>query len=511
MGERFGNRVVTADQMKKLEGNAIEKQGIPSILLMEHAALAVFEQLKDRRKVLILVGNGKNGGDAVALGRLLLGRGINCDFMTFYEKTECAELLQQWDILDAVGYAYRIFEANGELPNFESYDAIADGVFGIGLNRTVNRDTVTVFNRINEVTKADGKRPFVVAIDIPSGIDATCGKVCGGAVRADVTVSFSYAKTGLLLYPGRAYAGKLIVADIGLPESNERAEYITSNSLRDLGLPKRRPDGNKGDFGKISLVAGCDDMPGAACFCARAMYRSGAGLVRVIGTEKSLSVLHAACPEAVSLTREKAFSSGNPYAGFDNVIVIGPGLGTDGDAQRLLDLAMKNGKKLVLDADALNILAERLDRLNQDPEQRLKLMNEWLSENTIVTPHPGEMSRLLNVPVAELKEDPLLFAKMIRKYCDFVWVWKDACSMVISRRCFYLNQSGNEAMATAGSGDVLSGICGAFAATEMTMAQAAFAAVYVHGLAGDICKDRLGSYGTMAGDIADAVAYALKM
>ena len=511
MGERFGNRVVTADQMKKLEGNAIEKQGIPSILLMEHAALAVAEQLKDCRKVLILVGNGKNGGDGVALGRLLLGRGISCDFMTFYERTECTELLQQWDILDAVGYAYRIFETNGELPDFESYDAIADGVFGIGLNRTVNRDIAGIFNRINDVTKADNKRPFVVAIDIPSGIDATCGKVCGGAVKADVTVTFSYAKTGLLLYPGRAYTGRLVVADIGLPESNEKAEYITSTSLKDLGLPVRRPDGNKGDFGKITLVAGCDDMPGAACFCARAMYRSGAGLVRVIGTESSLQVLHGACPEAVSLTREKAFSSDNPYEGFDKVIVIGPGLGTDSDAERLLNLAMQHGKRLVLDADALNILAARLDRMSQDPEQRLKLLNEWLSDDTIVTPHPGEMSRLMNVPVSELKEDPLLFAKMIRKYCDFVWVWKDACSMVISRKGFFLNQSGNEAMATAGSGDVLSGVCGALAATDMTMAQAASAAVYVHGLAGDICKKELGSYGTMAGDIADAVAYALKM
>lgn len=511
MSERFGNRVVTADQMKKLESNAIEKQGIPSILLMEHAALVVAEQFKDCRKVLILVGNGKNGGDAVALGRLLLGRGIGCDFMTFYEKTECTELLQQWDILDAVGYAYRIFEANGELPDFEGYDAIADGVFGIGLNRTVNRDTVAVFNRINEVTKADGKRPFVVAIDIPSGIDATCGKVCGGAVRADVTVTFSYAKTGLLLYPGRTYAGKLVIADIGLPESNERPEYITFTAVDDIGLPERRPDGNKGDFGKISLVAGCDDMPGAACFCARAMYRSGAGLVRVIGTEQSLSVLYGACPEAVSLSRRKALASGNPYEGFDRVIVIGPGLGTDSDAERLLDLALTHGKRIVLDADALNILAARLDRMNLDPEKRLSILNDWLSDDTIVTPHPGEMSRLLNVPVSELKEDPLLFAKMIRKYCKFVWVWKDACSMVISRNGFYLNQSGNEAMATAGSGDVLSGVCGAFAATGMTMAQAASAAVYVHGLAGDACKKALGSYGTMAGDIANAVADALKM
>ncbi len=511
MQRGFGRRVVTAEQMKKLEGSAIEKQGIPSLLLMEHAAIAVADQLKGFRKVLILVGNGKNGGDAVAVGRLLFGRGAVCDFVTFYEKTECGELLKQWDILDAFAYSYRVYEAGDELPDFRSYDAIVDGVFGIGLNRTVNSDTVSVFQKINGLRAAGSeKRPFVVSVDIPSGIDATCGKVCGGAIKADVTVTFSYPKTGLLLYPGRAYAGKLIVADIGLPDGTDRAEYVTFADRKELGLPERRPDGNKGDFGKISLVAGCDDMPGAACFCARAMYRSGAGLVRVIGTEQSLSVLHGACPEAVSLSREKAFATDNPYAGFDNVIVIGPGLGTDSDAERLLDLAIQYGKRLVLDADALNILATRLDRMSLDPEHRLNLLNDWLPDDTIVTPHPGEMSRLMNVPVSELKEDPLVFAKMIRRYCEFVWVWKDACSMVISREGFYLNQSGNEAMATAGSGDVLAGVCGAFAATEMTMAQAASAAVYVHGLAGDACKEELGSYGTMAGDIANAVAGVLR-
>ncbi len=504
MGETFGNRVVTAEQMKKLEGTAIEKMGIPSLLLMEHAASAVAEQLKDFRKVLILVGNGKNGGDAVAVGRLLLRKGIRCDFQTFYEHTECPELLKQWEILNAFDDAFDTYET-GNAPDYTAYDAIVDGVFGIGLNRAVNTETVRIFNQINGLFR----RPKVIAIDIPSGIDATCGKVCGGALKADVTVTFAYPKTGLLLYPGRKYVGKLIVSDIGLPEGTERPEYVTFDAVTELGLPERRPDGNKGDFGKISLVAGCDDMPGAACFCARAMYRSGAGLVRVIGTEQSLSVLHNACPEAVSQTREKAFAAGNPYAGFDNVIVIGPGLGTDSDAERLLDLAIQYGKRLVLDADALNILATRLDKMSLDPEHRLNLLNDWLPDDTIVTPHPGEMSRLLNVPVSELKEDPLVFAKMIRRYCEFVWVWKDACSMVISRNGFYMNQSGNEAMATAGSGDVLAGVCGAMAANDMPMEKAASAAVYLHGLAGDACKKELGSYGTMAGDIANAVAEVL--
>lgn len=505
MGERFGNRVVTAEQMKKLEGNAIGKQGIPSLLLMEHAALAAAAEMKDCRKVLLLVGAGKNGADAVAVGRLLLRKGIRCDFQTFYDETGCEELLKQWEMLEAFDYAYGIYE-NGESPDYAAYDGIVDGVFGIGLNRSVNSDTAQIFDRINTM----GSRPYVLAIDVPSGIDATCGKVCGGALRADVTVTFSYPKTGLLLYPGRKYVGRLVVADIGLPESNERPEYVTFDALTDCGLPVRRPDGNKGDFGKISLVAGCDDMPGAACFCARSMYRGGAGLVRVISTEKALPVLHGGCPEAVSLTREKAFAVDNPYAGFDNVIVIGPGLGTESDAERLLDLAIQYGKRLVLDADALNILATRLDRMSLDPEHRLNLLNDWLPDDTILTPHPGEMSRLMNIPVAELKEDPLVFAKMIRRYCEFVWVWKDACSMVISRKEFYLNQSGNEAMATAGSGDVLAGLCGAFAATDLTMAQAASAAVYVHGLAGDVCKEQLGSYGTMAGDIANAVATVLR-
>lgn len=506
MSERFGNRVVTAEQMKSFESSFINNHSISSALLMEHAALAVVKETDAAQRVLILVGAGKNGGDAVAVGRLLLGRGVSCDFMTFYTNHNCRELGEQWDMLKAYGYPYQLYNHISNVPEYGKYDCIIDGVFGIGLNRNVSNDIAVCFRKINGLAV----RPRVIAVDMPSGVDATCGKVLGGALQADVTVTFSYPKSGLLLYPGRKYAGKVIVADIGLPEVDDIPEYVTFDAISDCGIPERRPDGNKGSFGRISLVAGCDSMPGAAVFAAKAMYRSGAGLVRVVSTEHALSVLHTNCPEAVSATREEVYGNTNPFAGFDDVIVIGPGLGTDSEAEKLLDLAIQYGKRLVLDADALNILAARLDGMSMDPEHRLNLLNDWLPDDTIITPHPGEMSRLLNISVAELKEDPLVLAKMIRKYCEFVWVWKDACSMVIGRNGFYLNHSGNDAMATAGSGDVLAGVCGAMAATNMPMERAASTAVFVHGLAGDLCRERLGRYGTMAGDIADAVGMVLK-
>ncbi|MBO4697567.1 MAG: NAD(P)H-hydrate dehydratase [Lachnospiraceae bacterium] len=506
MGERFGNRVVTAEQMKSFESSFIANHGISSALLMEHAALAVVKEAGNAKRVLILVGAGKNGGDAVAAGRLLLGHGVSCDFMTFYFDQNCRELTEQWELLQSYGFPYEVYNHTANLPEYGKYDLIIDGIFGIGLNRNVSGEIKHVFDRINRLAN----RPRVLAIDMPSGVDATCGKVLGSALRADVTVTFSYRKSGLLLYPGRKYAGKVIVAEIGLPEIDDNPEYVTFDSVSDCRIPERRPDGNKGSFGKISLVAGCDSMPGAATFAAKAMYRSGAGLVRVISTKGALNVLHVNCPEAVSVTREEVYPLDNPFEGFDDVIVIGPGLGTDTEAERLLDIAIQYGKRLVIDADALNILAARLDRMSKDPEHRLNLLNDWLPDDTIITPHPGEMSRLLNISVAELKEDPLVLAKMIRKYCEFVWVWKDACSMVIGRNGFYLNHSGNEAMATAGSGDVLAGVCGAMAATDLTMEQAASTAVFIHGLAGDYCRERLGSYGTMAGDIADAVGMVLK-
>lgn len=506
MNERFGDRVVTALQMKNLEADFIENHGIPSILLMEHAALSVSAMVEEGQRVLLLVGSGKNGGDAVAVGRLLLGRGIACDFMTFYSGDGCEELVAQWELLRSYGYPYEVYDIFGKCPDFINYDVLIDGIFGIGLNRAVNADVCKLFDRINRMAN----RPRVIAVDVPSGVNATTGQIMEGALRADVTVTFSYPKTGLLLYPGKKYTGKLKIVGIGLPENDDIPEYVTFDSLADCEIPRREPDGNKGSFGKISLIAGCDSMPGAASLCAKAMYRSGAGLVRVISTEKALQTLHGYCPEAIGVTREELMDAPDPFYGFDQVIVIGPGIGTDSEAERLVDLAIQYGSRLILDADALNILAKRLDRMSQDTARRLALLNDWLPESTIITPHPGEMSRLLNVTVSELKEDPLHFTKLIRQYCSFIWIWKDCCSIVVSERGYYLNQSGNDAMGTAGSGDVLAGICGAFAAGEWGMAQAASAAVYVHGLAGDYCRETLGSHGTMAGDIANAIGYVLK-
>ena len=506
MNDRFGDRVVTAAEMRKLESDFMEEHGAPSVLLMEHAALAVAEQVPTGTKVLILVGSGKNGGDAVAAGRLLLGRGFSCDFMTFYYGEGCSELALQWELLRSYGFPYEIFDMFSNQPDYANYDVILDGIFGIGLNRQVSADICKIFERINRMAN----RPKVIAIDVPSGVDATCGKVFDGALKADVTVTFSYPKSGLLLYPGRKYVGRLVTANIGLPENDDIPEYVTFDSIEDCDIPAREMDGNKGSFGRISLVAGSEGMPGAPCLCAKAMYRSGVGLVKVFSTKDALQALSFYCPEAIGACTDDIPDDLNLFEGFHNVIVIGPGLGTDERAEHLLDLAIQYGKRLVIDADALNILAARLDRISMDTERRLVLLNDWLPAETIITPHPGEMSRLLNIPVAELKADPIVWTKMIRKYCEFIWVWKDSCTIVVSERGFYLNRSGNEAMGTAGSGDVLSGICGAMAAADWSMAQAASAAVFVHGLAGDLCKDKLGSHATMAGDIVDAIGPALK-
>lgn len=507
MNERFGDRVVTAAEMRKMESDFMEEHGAPSILLMEHAALAVTEQVSFGNRVLLLVGAGKNGGDAVATGRLLLSKGIRCDFMTFYYGEGCEELALQWELLRSYGFPYDIFDMFSNPPEYSNYDLIIDGIFGIGLNRPVNADICKIFERINRMAK----RPRVVAIDVPSGVDATCGKVFEGALKADVTVTFSYPKSGLLLYPGRKYVGKLVISNIGLPENDDIPEYVTFDSISDCNIPAREMDGNKGNFGRISLVAGSSGMTGAPCLCAKAMYRSGVGLVKVFSTKDALNALSQYCPEAIGYCVDNDFDEDNNlFEGFYNVIVIGPGLGTDSKAEHLLDLAIQYGKRLVLDADALNILSARLDRISMETERRLVLLNDWLPSETIITPHPGEMSRLLNIPVAELKADPIVWTKMIRKYCEFIWVWKDSCSIVVSERGYYLNRSGNEAMGTAGSGDVLAGICGAFAAADWSMAQAASAAVFVHGLAGDYCKEHLGSHATMAGDIIDAIGPVLK-
>ncbi len=495
--------IATVEELVAAERYAMDVKRIPQSELIERAAEAVAQQIGDGERVLVLCGSGCNGADAVACGRILMARGITCDFVVDMYGTSCAAFEEQWERLtcrnrEIVTFSFRE-EGTAFLP--ESYTVIVDGVFGIGLNRSVGPELAALFQRINSSTK----RPKVIAIDTPSGIHGTTGEVLGEALYADTTVTFSYNKVGLLRYPGRAYAGTILVEPVGIPDEAPKPERYVSFEKGMCAFPKRNPAGHKGTFGKAMIYAGCEEMPGAASLCAKACYRSGVGLVKVVSEPEALRTMHVLVPEAIG--EERAHYNPNTADGY-SVIVVGPGLGNKESAEGLLWSAIKSGKKLVIDADGVNLLAKRLNEVDLDCRKRIEVLNRWLPEQTILTPHLRELSRLLAIPEKELLTNRMTYETILRERLHFVLVWKDACTTVYGgpHKCVFVNSTGNDALATAGSGDVLAGVCGAFAAVCPSAFEAACKAVYVHGAAGDLCRREIGAYGTMASDVIDAIA-----
>ena len=502
--------VVTAAEMKALDANTIEKAGIPSLVLMERAALQTVTEIikrvntKDKEKILVVCGTGNNGGDGLAIARLLHLHG----FKTWYyivgnEEKMTKETSSQ---LRTAEYYHTPRVHNLIL---DEYTTIVDAIFGVGLSRPIEGKYGELISELNQASA------FKVAVDIPSGIDADTGFEKGIAFRANLTVTFAFRKRGLCFYPGRMYGGEIIVADIGIYDrdrdgselASKAAWYIEKSDVKTL--PARKPWGNKGTFGKVLLVAGSKGMCGAACLSASAALHGGAGMVKIQTVEENRIPLQSLLPEAM-LTSEFDEEANRKNLNWCDVLVIGPGLGTEGSGKErmlwFLENGAKAGKPVILDADGLNILAMH--------PQWMKL----IGEQTILTPHMGEMSRLCGLDVSELKEDPVARAYQYAEKSGGVLVLKDACTVVTDRNeKLYLNLSGNSGMATAGSGDVLSGIIAAVLCMylsceeEQELSYKAALAVYIHGLCGDIAREKKGSHGMTAKDMIEALPEVLKL
>lgn len=521
--------LVTAEEMKAYDNATIHTFGVPSLVLMERAACGCARVILERdrrlakalaaaaqqkgtppRRTLILAGCGNNGGDGLAVGRLLAQAGFPVDFVLLSRETSvCSpETQTQLSILKNYGYPVR-----HELPEQE-YDIIVDALLGIGLNRQVEGNLARAIEWVNS------RKAFVLSVDIPSGIQADTGEVCGCAVRADVTVTFAFRKRGLVLYPGAEYAGEVRTEEIGItPDSflgKPPAMFTYREGIRQL-LPRRPSTGNKGTFGKVLLAAGSPGMAGAAVMAGEGVLRAGAGMVRILSPKENRVILQTALPEAMLSLYEKGVCQWDRRGCMSDalywadVIAAGPGLGTGREEGEILRLLLTGeegcGKPLVMDADAINLLAqdgELLDVLvrgqKEEPSRR----------KLILTPHPGELARLEGCSVVEAVQNA---AGITRKWADRLQaavLCKGARTVVSSPdgRC-YLNTSGNSGMATAGSGDVLTGIAAALLAQRMEAFEAACAAVYLHGLAGDAAAEQKNPYSMTARDLTAALGQVL--
>lgn len=513
--------IVTGNQMKQIDQDTILRIGIPSLVLMERASLAVAEAVEElaassetdmtqrgmqlsgreraKKRILCVCGTGNNGADGIAAGRILHGRGYDVTVLLAGNQEHATpENRQQQQIAAKLNVS--VVSASDFIPG--DYDVIVDAIFGIGLGRNVEGSYKELIDRLSELDRAS-----VVAVDIPSGIHSGTGAVMGTALAADVTVTFGYCKNGLVLYPGKSYAGKVIIADIGFSDiSLERAGWDCRMLEQDdlSKLPERSADGNKGTFGRVLVIAGSEGMSGAAYFSALAAYRMGAGLVKILTVPGNRVILQTQLPEAMVAVYDPQMAEINEESFRDEIekqcdwadaIVMGPGLGREPYVETLVESVLSHAYvPIVLDADGLNTVAEHPG------------LTRYFTENIIVTPHMGEMARLTGKTVAELKADAVSAARAYSSKTGAVCVMKDAATVIADKDGeVYVNGSGCSAMAKGGSGDVLTGVIGALLAQGMDIGAAAVYGVYLHGLAGERAACRQNSRSLLAHEIADAL------
>jgi len=511
-------KVVTPEQMKEIDKKTINEIGIPGIVLMENAARKVSDEAVKMmgspggRLVVVIAGKGNNGGDAFAVARQLKGEGCFVKvFVTAMKKDITGDACINLNILEKMGESpVELVDDSGleDLKNaLEKADLVVDGLLGTGLKGEVRGYIKEVINIVNMAHKP------VLAIDIPSGVSGETGQVLGCCIQAEKTVTFALPKLGMLIHPGLEHTGELIVADIGIPakviEEMKISINMTDSVLAASMMPKRFKNSNKGDYGRVFIITGSEGMTGSGCLTATAALRTGAGLV-YLGVPAGLtSIYEAQVMESVTIPLEdkgtgklskSCLSRLEAEMKRMDVIAVGPGLGTEDDifdiVARVIEVA---DVPLVVDADGLNVLSGDVSVLKN------------LKTQMVITPHPGEMARLCGISIREVQDNRIDVAREFAKKWRVITVLKGARTIIaLPDGSIYINPTGNSGMATAGSGDVLTGMIASLIGQGVIPWHAAVAGTYLHGVAGDNVAQVQGEHGIIAGDIVNELPYAIK-
>lgn len=507
-------KIATPVQMREIDRISIDKYGIPGILLMENAALRVAEEsLKllegtNGRKTAIFAGKGNNGGDAFAVARHLFNRGIDVHVYTLCKAEDLPyDARINRDIISRMGIPEILVTDVDCIDDLSYCDIIIDGIFGTGFRGKAEGLAAAVISLINKSEKP------VLSIDVPSGLDSLTGRAEGACIKACRTVALGLPKLGMTIYPGLDMCGEIVVADIGIPaaaveQAGLKYSLIDRDMVRDI-FPARYSDTNKADYGKLLLLTGSAGMTGSGCLAARAAYRSGAGLV-YMGVPASLSHIYdQSVTEAVTLSladdgdgyfNESAADILPEIIADKDAVAIGPGLSTKKGAYGIVaKLVEKAQIPIVIDADGLNAAARDVSLLGR------------LKTEAVLTPHPGEMSRLTGMTIKEVQQDRIGCASGFSAKWGVIVVLKGARTVIaLPDGRVFINTTGNSGMAAGGTGDVLTGVIASLIGQGIDPSNAAVAGVFLHGLAGDLAAAELGEHGVIAGDIAERLPYAIK-
>jgi hydroxyethylthiazole kinase-like uncharacterized protein yjeF len=503
-------RVLNTQQMREADRRTIDEIGIPAIVLMENAgrqAVAAMEAAFDdlaTSHVGVLCGRGSNGGDGFVIARTLVQRGVETSVFLLGSVAEVrGDARTNLEVLGRIGLTVvEITNAQEWELHFSEIsrcELLVDAILGTGFHGQLSGLLETVVADVN------GLGVPVIAIDLPTGISADTPEVEGEAIEASMTVTLAAPKVSLILPPADSHSGDLVIADIGIPlplldeVDGPYIELLTRERMREL-VPARAADSHKGDFGRVLVVAGSLGRSGAAHLAAIGALRSGAGLVTIATPKSCLAIVAAMAPEYMTEGLEETTSGTVDYAALDrvlefkaDVIAVGPGLGqSPGTAAFVHGLLERAGVPIVLDADALNAFSGDPDRLmGRD------------GVDVVITPHPGEMARLLNISVEAVQHDRLRHATEFAARHHVHVVLKGHRTIIAGpdNRAF-INLTGNSGMATGGTGDLLTGMIAAWFGQLLDAEAACKLAVYLHGAAGDLAEADEGDVALVAGDVA---------
>lgn len=473
--------VLAADDIRKIEQRACGK-GISYLTMMENAAQSTVEAITERvevqgKRVVVVAGGGNNGGDGYGVARLLENEGAFVRVLALGEpQTETARQERE-------RFCSEVFEFDASY--LYEADIIVDAIFGIGLSRPVDGEYAKAINAINS------SLAYTVSLDIPSGLfaDSCDAPLC---VKADLTVSFIAHKICRVLYPAAEFFGEAVLSDIKLPRYLYEGALPIGEIIPPPVFEKRRSNTHKGNYGTLSLVCGSYGMAGAAILSTKAALKSGVGIARLSIPESIYSAVTGFVPEAVCKPYDvngDMESVAKIAVDGASTVLIGCGLSAEGYAEQLLRNVIKNyNGRLVIDADGLNLLSRNIECIKNS------------KADIVLTPHPGEMARLMGVSAEEIEKDRIGYAAALSQKYDCTVVLKGSITVVAFGKRVYFNTTGNPSMATGGSGDVLAGIIAALCCTGMSGIDAALAAVYIHGAAGDMARDELGEISALPSD-----------
>jgi NAD(P)H-hydrate epimerase len=512
-------KAVTADQMKTLDRRTIHERDVRGIDLMENAGKGATEVILrrfphlPRKRVAIIAGKGNNGGDAFVIARHLIKRGLGVNIFLLAENEAVkGDAKTNLDILTKDGIEVRELVTPREFESVKddllSHDLFIEGILGTGLSSEVKGYYREVISALN----ATGKP--IVAIDIPSGLDATSGKPLGTCIKATFTPTFALPKVGQLIHPGVEFVGELQVIDIGIPgdlieEEDIRSHLIQYEDIRALLAVPRHGDTHKGDYGHLLVLAGSVGKTGAAALACEAAMRVGAGLV-TLGIAGSLNeIMEVKLTETMTMPLPETESRTLGLDAFQEIIeisqrmqalVIGPGISTVDETGQLVRKLVKALRlPMVIDADGLTALSVKSEILKD------------IETPIILTPHPGEMARLTGLSSKAVQEDRIETSRNFAIEYGVYLVLKGSQTIIAQPDGnIHINPSGNPGMASGGTGDVLTGMMGGLVCQGLSPSSAAIAATYIHGLAGDLVAEEKGEMALIATDVLEKIPHVLK-